>query len=42
MRQGVMAILLNSLALLGGACLLICGIAAMLTAIDESSNDDDE
>lgn len=38
----MMDVVLTSVALLGGACLLICGIAAMLTAIDESSSDDEE
>lgn len=38
----MMELLLTSVALLGGASLLICGIAAMLTALDESSKDDDE
>lgn len=38
----MMDVLFDSMALLGGACLLICGIAAMLILLDESSKDDEE
>lgn len=38
----MLEVLADSIALLAGASLLICGIAAMLTALDESRKDDEE